>query len=57
MANTRDLVLQAYTAELSRLRALSPPLLASELEETSPLWAPVTVSTSTAWPFGSTPQP
>ena len=46
MASTRDLILQAYLVELTRLRALSPDLLVDELEVISPLWAPVKVSPS-----------
>ena len=46
MAYTRDLILQAYLVELTRLRALSPELIVDELEGISPLWAPVKVSSS-----------
>lgn len=46
MAYPRDLILQAYLAELTRLRALSPDLFVDELEAISPLWAPVQVSSS-----------
>lgn len=47
MTTTCDLALQSYLVELTRVRTLAPDQLAGELNAMTPLWAPVTVSSST----------
>ncbi|CAB4932712.1 unannotated protein [freshwater metagenome] len=47
-APTHDLALQTYLIELTRARTLTPEQLVEELGATTPVWATVTVCSSTA---------
>ena len=48
MAPTRDLVLQSYLTELTRVRALDPDQRVRDLDTMTALWAPVTVCSTSA---------
>jgi hypothetical protein len=48
MAPTRDLVLQSYLTELTRVRAMDPDQRVRDLDTMTALWAPVTVCSTSA---------
>jgi hypothetical protein len=46
-APTHDLALRTYLIQLTRARTLTSDQLVEELRATTPVWAPVTVCSST----------